>query len=619
MQISLDTETFLICPGLQAPPVVCVQTWADGPGFELRLAKEKSTKAAVVRYLAQDEIHAHNACFDMACISHTWPDLMPAVFKAYREDRITCTQIRAQMIDIALGLGLGRGYDLASCCQRAGVDVQVDKTDPWRLRYGTLADTPVLEWPEGAVSYAKGDVLALRALYDTQEEHAPVLRDQYRQARAGFMLYLMTCWGFRTDGEYVQKLREQTLEGFDQDNALLQEHGLVRLDGTRDTKRAQRAMEDAMTLLGERPQLTAGGAVSLAEEACLASGDEVLLAYQRFGSRQTILARVERLAKGAELPLQPSYRVLVETGRTSCREPPKDAKGPPMAYSIQAQNFPRASVGEYDQRGCVVPRPGYVLCSVDYDGIELRSWAQVCLWAVGFSKMAEALNAGVDPHLKLGARINGQTLAQALVLTGKERADTRQGAKIANFGLMGLMSARRFRQQARVKYGLLLSEDEAESICRAWKEEWPESEEYFQWIRRLLGPGFDARGTIQHFRSSFVRGGVKLTEACNSFFQGLAASAWKEAGFHLAQEMYTDRTSPLFGSRALLPLHDEYILEVPIDQAHEAGLRQAEVMRSVAQEWMPDVKITCSPALMSRWTKGAETKFDDQGRLVVDR
>jgi DNA polymerase-1 len=62
--------------------------------------------------------------------------------------------------------------------------------------------------------------------------------------------------------------------------------------------------------------------------------------------------------------------------------------------SSDAQQFPQKG----GIRECFVRGPGFVYCSVDYGGLELRTMSQRAIWVVGYSKMAEALNTGMDCH-----------------------------------------------------------------------------------------------------------------------------------------------------------------------------------------------------------------------------
>ncbi len=102
--IYFDTETFLIAPGLGAPPIVCVQ-WCKGEDRPL-LGHVRDVYETVRSWFVRKEpICGHNVAFDMAVICAQWPDLTPLVFSAYAENRVTCTQIRERLIAIATGRG----------------------------------------------------------------------------------------------------------------------------------------------------------------------------------------------------------------------------------------------------------------------------------------------------------------------------------------------------------------------------------------------------------------------------------------------------------------------------------------------------------------------------------
>jgi hypothetical protein len=140
------------------------------------------------------------------------------------------------------------------------------------------------------------------------------------------------------------------------------------------------------SVLGEDCLLTATGQISLSEEACQRAGHPTLLSYQLYGSRKNLLSRLEGLEKGYDKPLSSRFDSLKETGRTSC------SKGD---YGHPLQNMLRIP----GERECFVPRPGNVFIACDYDGFELCTLAQVCLWAVGESRLAQVINEGRDVHL----------------------------------------------------------------------------------------------------------------------------------------------------------------------------------------------------------------------------
>jgi|ADGO01.1.fsa_nt_gi DNA polymerase I - 3'-5' exonuclease and polymerase domains len=161
----------------------------------------------------------------------------------------------------------------------------------------------------------------------------------------------------------------------------------------------------------------------------------------------------------------------------------------PPSWGFQLQNIPRKE----GLRECFIPREGFWFSSVDYDSQELKSWAQVCLWTVGRSRMAQVLNDGLDPHTELGARVARISKAEAYALRkagDKAFSDgPRQVAKIANFGYQGGMGPATLRTQARREYRVLLSLRECQELREFWKAEWPEAQDYFDWVNSLLAQG----------------------------------------------------------------------------------------------------------------------------------
>lgn len=106
------------------------------------------------------------------------------------------------------------------------------------------------------------------------------------------------------------------------------------------------------------------------------------------------------------------------------------------------------------------------------------------------------------------------------------------------------------------------------------------------------------------------------TQACNSPFQGLVADFAKDALVRIQEAAWTDRRSPLYGSRPIFFVHDEVISEVPEECAHEAAYEQARIMAETAEEYTPDVPMIVEPALMRRWYKDADPVIGPDGRLV---
>lgn len=267
-------------------------------------------------------------------------------------------------------------------------------------------------------------------------------------------------------------------------------------------------------------------------------------------------------------------------------------------------------------RECHTPSPGMIYSTTDYSTLELLALAQTCLWVLGVSKMAEAINDGQDLHLAVASsslRIDYDE-AKARYDSGDKAVKlARNVAKVANFGLPGGLGIQSLIDFARSGYGMRFTFDEAKRIKEEWTAAWPEMKDYFKWINDLVGYG-EAR--ITHPKTGYVRGALGYTEACNHFFQHLAAMGAKEALYNLTKEMYTDKDSALFGSRLVAFIHDEFICEHPEDRMHEAATRVSEVAVASMKKFIPDLNVKAEPALMRRWYKEAETVRDDNGRLI---
>lgn len=608
-----DTETCLIRPARQAPELVCVSFstgdlvhWRDAEGY---LEAMLRSSAILV---------GHNVAYDTSVVAAAFPRLLPLIFEAYEQDRIEDTQIRQKLLDIAGGVYrkytrtdgqvVKIGYSLDDLAQRH-LGRKLDKST-WRLRYGELRDIPVEQWPEGARAYALTDAAVTLDVWKAQEPNRAWLDDQHRQARAAFWLRLMSCWGLRTDPAAVAEFERRAVSDASRLAQDLERHGLKRPDralksgkrkgqiveGARDTKAAAARMTAAFK--GNPPRTDAGG-VALDEASCIASGDQVLVAYAEFASLKKVLSTDVPLVKsGMVTPIHARFEELLETGRTSS--------------SPNVQNLPVLP----GVRECFLPRAGFVFAAADYSGIELRCFAQLCLWYLGFSELAKVLNAGGDPHLEIAAAVLGISYEEA-VRRHAEGDDevyiARQVGKVGNFGFQGGMGVDSFVTYAKSNYGLDIPWETANRVREAWRARWPEGPQYLRMIGQIVDVPFPQ---IEQVRSRRFRGGVTYTEAANTGFQGLAADLAKEAGWLIAKACYLDTSSPMFGSRPVLFEHDAFLVEVPEELGHDAAHELARLMRKGAEPWLPDVPAKAEPVLMRRYSKKAKQVWKE-GRLCV--
>jgi DNA polymerase I-like protein with 3'-5' exonuclease and polymerase domains len=257
---------------------------------------------------------------------------------------------------------------------------------------------------------------------------------------------------------------------------------------------------------------------------------------------------------------------------------------------------------------------------VDYDTIELRALAQVHLDWFGDSALARAFQNGSDPHLLLAAQLLGVSYSDAE--SRRYSGDVlkmRQLAKVMNFGFAGGLSATSFVDYAK-GYGVVLNEDPRAAEVKAtrlrdeWFRRWGEMRRYFRRISRMtrVGPC-----TIEQPWSGRIRGGVSFCSAANSFFQGLTADGCKLALVSFSKACYlASKSSPLYGVRPLIFLHDEILAEGPAGTAHEWSTEMQRIMVEEMSKVIPAIPVTVEAVLMDRWYKAACPVYRD-GRLVV--
>jgi hypothetical protein len=259
MHVFFDTETYCFRAGLMAPPIVCVQ-WCvdDGPaqlmtkrgemirqdGFGVPVTGLDFSRLLASWINQGATLVGHHTAYDLACFCAWDSALVPLVFRAYRESRVTDTMLRQKLADI--GRGKHRGfqagagwvqlnYNLGDVGNRHGH--RVDKNDPWRMYYELLDEVPLEHWssfvaevpdlrkgtPAGAtvrlvgqdaISYALGDALATRAAYCGQASRYPaeLLVDEFQQARKFWALDLASTWGLRTSLRGVLSLEKGARE-----------------------------------------------------------------------------------------------------------------------------------------------------------------------------------------------------------------------------------------------------------------------------------------------------------------------------------------------------------------------------------------------------------------------
>lgn len=619
-----DCETWAIQPGLAAPPLVCLQYAYDDA--EPTIVLKSGARAVFLEALSDPEVVlvAFNGAFDYAVLGAAFPDLVPLIFRALASKRGRDLLIREMLKAIKDGVlqraVKTKGYfRLASVAARY-LHKDVSKgEDSWQMRYDELDGVPLEEWPKEAVEYCLEDIRLLQELEACEELHPDPhvsgfdYPDEWMQTFTAFTLHLQAVWGCRIDPAKHEAVQSPLQARQTELIETLTQAGLM-VDGVMKTDAAQALIIEAC----EKKQIpvprTPKGNIKTDEATIeeVASGSPALEARVEHKANQKVLSTyLAPMAAGIHRAMNSRPNVLVATGRTSWAGAKVDGE----REGTNLQNFPKKG----GIRECFIPRPGFVWLGVDYASLELHTLAQCCLWICGRSRLAEGFRANkdYDPLTEFGAQLASMTVKEALDLKsrgGKEykafKEGPRQNAKAALYGLPGGMGARRFRDTARIEYGLELSLKETYRLINGYFQFLPEMKDYFKYVTYI-----SEQGTMRQFVSNRLRGGIGYPDCANSFFQGLAADGAKMANNAVSMECYAVPSSPLYGSRIVAFVHDELDLEVPEATAHEAAMRVVALMEQEMDKVTPDVRNKAVPALSRCWLKEADPVYRD-GRLI---
>jgi hypothetical protein len=700
--VSLDLETYLLGPGHMAPRIVCgsyatadeQKVASSGLLFPAQAAVDKARE-----FLQAGAIIAGaNVAYDLGCLAQADPSLFPLIFPALREGRIYDVLI-AESLHGIYGGHLGKNPDgtplrdsKGKVSKRYSLDIvtslvlgrsDAKRNDAWRTSYALLDGIDPSRWNPEARQYPVDDAVnTLEVALAQMNGRNQNLQNYPEQVEAAFALHLGEAWGLRVSKPTLDKLvteieakQKTMLERF-------QKLGWIRPDGTEDQTVLKRAVAEAYGAVEDCPECqgkecalclntgrdltlakllptTDKGAISLNRDTLMESGSEDLAAYAEDEFKKIRTTYIPYLQTGIERPLSFRSNVLVATGRCSY-------EGSPV------HQFPRKG----GVRECISPRDGYFFASVDYAAGELCGLAQVCKWTVGYSKMADIINATKDPgslHTMVAAQMLGITFEETrhrLKNKDKQAKDFRQASKPLNFGLCGGLGAvtlvltnRRAAagmtktvdgiEYAGIRFCVMVGGAErcgvekitewhkrpCAPVCKhcveiasdllipTYFKTYPEVKEYLNVISGMTEAMEPIPQRVWNPKTKQIeiirqRGDCGYCDGANTGFQGLLADIGKLAFSNMTREAYLgvkeDGTySPLAGARFPLFLHDEPFAELPAETAHLAGPRIAEIMIQAGRDLAPDVWWWAEAALTrTAWIKEAEPAYDENGKLI---
>jgi DNA polymerase-1 len=264
-----------------------------------------------------------------------------------------------------------------------------------------------------------------------------------------------------------------------------------------------------------------------------------------------------------------------ETGRVhTSYHPTGAATGRLSSSDPNLQNIPVRSEAGRRIRSAFIPEDGHAFLASDYSQVELRVLAHLAR----DEQLIAAFRAGEDIHSYTASRVFG--VAQALV-----SGDMRRRAKAVNFGILyGMSETRLAREQG-------MTRADARSFIAAYFERFSKVRSYIDSVREQALRDAAIRtlfGRVRYFPQLHrrVNRAVKeqaLRAALNTTIQGTAADLMKMAMLKVEQDLDKEGLE----ARILLQVHDELLLEVPLEAVERVGSVVRRAMEGVYRLEVP--------------------------------
>jgi DNA polymerase-1 len=237
------------------------------------------------------------------------------------------------------------------------------------------------------------------------------------------------------------------------------------------------------------------------------------------------------------------------------------------------QNIPVRSPEGMTIRRAFVADPGHHFVVADYSQIELRILAHLS----EDTGLIDAFAADEDIHTATAARVFGIDPTEVT-------PEQRRRAKVINFGLLYGMESYGLAQR------LEISTEEAQDQMDAYFAQYPDVQAFMKGIvaeARESGYTTTILGR-RRYLPELASGNFRQRQtgermALNAPIQGSAADVIKKAMVQLDADLQMSAN----GTRMLLQIHDELVLEVPDDQMEEAQEHIRTVMEGVVPLRVP--------------------------------
>ena len=282
---------------------------------------------------------------------------------------------------------------------------------------------------------------------------------------------------------------------------------------------------------------------------------EPLLRYRKMAKLQSTYIDGLKKLRGRDGRVRTTFdQTATVTGRISSLEP-------------NLQNIPIRTEEGREIRRAFVAGEGNILLDADYSQIELRVLAHMS----NDTAMCDAFNKGQDIHTRTASEIHGVPMEEVT-------SDMRRSAKAVNFGIVYGISGFGLARNARI------SRKDADYFIQMYFDRYPGVRAFMDaCVEQGKSMGFAE--TLFHRRrelyelSSANRNVRSFGEraAMNTPVQGTAADIIKLAMVRVAQKLKEGG----YKARLILQVHDELVVECPMDEAEEVSKLLQETMESV--------------------------------------
>ena len=288
---------------------------------------------------------------------------------------------------------------------------------------------------------------------------------------------------------------------------------------------------------------------------------EPLLRYRKMAKLQSTYIEGLQKLRGRDGRVRTTFdQTATVTGRISSLEP-------------NLQNIPVRTEEGREIRRAFVAGEGNVLLDADYSQIELRVLAHMS----GDSAMCDAFLRGQDIHTRTAAEIHGVAMEDVT-------PDMRRAAKAINFGIVYGISGFGLARNAHI------SRRDADRFIRLYFERYPgvrafmdacvEKGRALGYAETLFGRRrelFELASANRNVRSFGERA------AMNTPVQGTAADIIKLAMVRVAQGLEDGG----YRARLILQVHDELVVECPLNEADEVAALLRRTMEGVVALKVP--------------------------------